>query len=239
MMYGRAFVNGCRRSLFSRRILNSISPSSSSVLCRRTHDSSNAPKTQRNPSASSPFISRLQRILQNEIQYQYDYAPPHQPPTEIDKFTVQDRPGELWITLTGKSAEDENIKIEATMFDGSVLEPNSGDDESEDTVRLHISMLVDVWKEGETNKMEFVCSAWPESLEIQKIYVFRRDNPAKPYMGPDITNLGQKLQTEFYKFLHARGVNDDLCKFLHQYMSNKDRIEYMQWLGKVQSYFEK
>lgn len=99
---------------------------------------------------------------------------------------VEDRPGELWITLTDKSAENENIKIEATMFDGSVLEPNSGDDETEDRVRLHISMLVDVWKEGETDLMEFVCSAWSDSLEIQKIYVFRRDNPTKCYMGPDI-----------------------------------------------------
>ena len=100
---------------------------------------------------------------------------------------MEDQPGQQWITLRAKSAEDENIKIEATMFDGSILEPKSDDEDTEEVVRLHISMLVDIWKGKETDSMEFVCSAWPDSLEIQKVYMFKRDNsPAQPYMGPDM-----------------------------------------------------
>lgn len=111
-----------------------------------------------------------------------------QPVTEFDGFVVEDLPGQQWITLRGKSAEDEHIKIEATMFDGSILAPKSGDDDNEEVVRLHISMLVDIWRGKETDSMEFVCSAWPDSLEIQKVYIFKRgDNaPPQPYMGPDI-----------------------------------------------------
>ncbi|KAG6391143.1 hypothetical protein SASPL_148894 [Salvia splendens] len=228
-----------------RSLLNSFSPS---IIRRRSlirqFSSSDAIQSQSqsssSPSPTSPFESRLRTILRNEIQYQYDYAPPHQPVTEFEKFSVEDQPGQQWITLRAKSAEDENIKIEATMFDGSILEPKSDDEDTEEVVRLHISMLVDIWKGKETDSMEFVCSAWPDSLEIQKVYMFKRDNfPAQPYMGPDMKNLSKKLQTGFYEFLNDRGINSDLSRFLHQYMMNKDRIELLHWLGKVQSYIEK
>lgn len=110
-----------------------------------------------------------------------------QPVTEFDRFVVEDRPGQQWITLTSKSAEGENVKIEATMFDGSILAPKSGDEDTEEVVQLHISMLVDIWRGEESSAMEFVCSAWPASLEIQKVYMLNRDDsPAQPYMGPDI-----------------------------------------------------
>nr|GMD87124.1 transcription repressor OFP6-like [Ipomoea batatas] len=53
------------------------------------------------------------------------------------------------------------------MFDGSISVPKSGNETSED-VRLHISLLVDIEKKEEGGKaLEFVCSAWPDSLEIQ------------------------------------------------------------------------
>ncbi|KAG6389310.1 hypothetical protein SASPL_150778 [Salvia splendens] len=228
-----------------RSLLNSFSPSiirHRSLIRQFSYSDAIQSQSQSSssPSPSSPFESRLRTILRNEIQYQYDYAPPHQPVTEFERFSVEDQPGQQWITLRAKSAEDENIKIEATMFDGSILEPKSDDEDTEEVVRLHISMLVDIWKGKETDSMEFVCSAWPYSLEIQKVYMFKQDNsPAQPYMGPDMKNLSNKLRTGFYEFLNYRGINSDLSRFLHQYMMNKDRIELLHWLGKVQSYIEK
>lgn len=59
---------------------------------------------------------------------------------------MDDRPGNQWITLRGKFGENETIKIEATMFDGSVVVQKSGDDSTAEDVRLHISLLVDVSK---------------------------------------------------------------------------------------------
>ncbi|KAI3467974.1 hypothetical protein Pfo_024637 [Paulownia fortunei] len=245
-MSGGALINGCRTSLISPFFI--IKSISSSILCRGTHNSSNAyapqpqtqTQTQRNPSSPSLFESKILRILRNEIQYQCDYAPPHQPVTEFDRFMVEDRPGEQWITLRGKSAEGENIKIEATMFDGAIIAQKSGDEGTEENLRLHISMLVDIWKGEGTDVMEFVCSAWSDSLEIQKVFLFRPDESSvRPYMGPDFKNLNTKLQIGFYKFLNTRGVNEGLSKFLHKYMMNKDRIELIQWLGKVHFFFKK
>ncbi|PIN23147.1 MAM33, mitochondrial matrix glycoprotein [Handroanthus impetiginosus] len=236
-MSRRALINGCRRSLLSPFF--SISSISSS---REAHTISTSPQyhTPRRTSSSSPFESNILRILLREIEYHYDYASPRQPVTEYDRFMVEDRPGEQWITLRGKSAEDENIKIEATMFDGSIVAPKSGEEGNEENVRLHICVLVDIWKGEGTDSLEFVCSAWPNSLKIQKVYIFRRDaSPAHPYMGPDIKNLNKKLQSEFYNFLKSRGVDSDLSRFLHEYMANKDRIELIRWLGKVQSYLQK
>ncbi|KAI7989799.1 Uncharacterized protein LOK49_LG13G02728 [Camellia lanceoleosa] len=187
----------------------------------------------------SPFDSNIIRILRNEIQYQSEYAPPCLPAMEFHAFTVEDRPGEQWITLRGKFGENETIKIEATMFDGSVIVPKSGDDSTAENVCLHISLLVDISK-GEECDLEFVCSAWPDSIEIQKVYIFRRDGSLpRPYMGPNFRDLDKKLQNALFDFLKARGVNDDLCVFLHEFMMNKDRSELIQWLTNAKSFVEK
>lgn len=100
---------------------------------------------------------------------------------------MEDRPGELWITLRNKISDDWSVKIEATMFDDAVNVPVSADDSTTENLRLHISMLVDIWKGDGTQLMEFVCSAWPDSLEIEKVYIFRRgESLLQPYMGPDM-----------------------------------------------------
>ncbi|XP_058203371.1 uncharacterized protein At2g39795, mitochondrial-like [Rhododendron vialii] len=184
----------------------------------------------------SPFESNILRILRNEIQYQSDYAPPHQSAMEFNAFVVEDRPSEQWITLRGKFGENETIKIEATMFDGSVVVPKSGDDGTAEDVRLHISLLVDISKGGECD-LEFVCSSWPDHIEIQKVYIYRRDGSLKwPYMGPNFWDLDKKLQSALLDFLKARGVNNDLSVFLHEFMTNKDRTELIRWLAKIMSF---
>lgn len=91
------------------------------------------------------------------------------------------------MTMRRKFGDDEDIKIEATMFDGYELSPKLGDDSIGDDLRLHISLLVDVSKGNGSDDLEFVCSAWPDSLEVQSVYLLRRDRmPSRPYMGPDI-----------------------------------------------------
>ncbi|CDP18788.1 unnamed protein product [Coffea canephora] len=186
-----------------------------------------------------PFESNILRLLAAHIHHRSLYHPPHRHVTEYNGFTVEDRPGEQWITLRGKSTEDEHIKIEATMFDGSVCSPPSAAECSGEDVRLHISLLVDIWKGDGNELLEFVCSAWPDSLEIQKVYIFRRDNsPMGPYMGPNVRGLKLALVSGLYEFLRTRGVNDDLSLFLHEYMMNKDKGELINWLGKVKKFFE-
>ncbi|KAI3712674.1 hypothetical protein L1987_71236 [Smallanthus sonchifolius] len=184
----------------------------------------------------SPFESNLVRMLTNEIEVESEYAPPHQAEKIFSSFMVEDRPGEQFVTLRGKSTLDENIKIEATMFDG--VSPNM----DEDNAQLHISLLVDILKGGEGDDMlEFVCSAWPQRLEIQKLYVFGLGGGTltRPYTGPDFRVLDKKIQSAMYEFLNARGVNNDLCLFLHRHVWNKDKIEHTQRLKLLRSYFQR
>nr|XP_008378800.2 uncharacterized protein At2g39795, mitochondrial [Malus domestica]XP_008378807.2 uncharacterized protein At2g39795, mitochondrial [Malus domestica]XP_028950150.1 uncharacterized protein At2g39795, mitochondrial [Malus domestica] len=190
--------------------------------------------------SQSPMEANILRIIRNEVEYQSEYAPPQQPAMKFESFTVQDRPGEQWITMRRRFGDTEDIKIEVTMFDGYETAPKTGDDSSGEDVRLQLSMLVDITKGDDSKDLEFLCSAWPDRLEVQKVYVLERDRMlAKPYMGPDFRSLNGRIQQRFSEYLEARGVNDELSVFLHQYMMNKDRIELIKWLGKVKSFVEK
>ncbi|RAL52800.1 hypothetical protein DM860_007568 [Cuscuta australis] len=197
--------------------------------------SQSLPQTAR----KSPFCSNMLRILHNEIDYLSTCAPPQPHVTVFNEFTVQDHPAEQWITLKRKFQDDEDIKIEVTMFDCAVPVSKSGDGTSED-VQLHISFLVDIWKKEEgPDSLEFVCSAWPDRLEVQKVYIFRRGGlqPSPlPYMGPNIKDLDKKLQDGLYEFLKKRGVDDELSVFLHSYMMNKERTEILLWLRRIKSF---
>ncbi|XP_038699858.1 uncharacterized protein At2g39795, mitochondrial-like [Tripterygium wilfordii] len=193
-----------------------------------------------NKITKSPFKENILRILRNEISYQTEYAPPHEPATRFNSFIVEDRPGEQWITMRGRHNDIEDIKIEVTMFDGFKLIPKPGEDASGEDVALHISLLVDITRENDGHKLEFACSAWTDCLEIQKVYIFSHDTMlSRPYMGPDFRKLNGNLQKELHGFLEARGVNNELSTFLHEHIMNKDRIELIKWLEKLKSFMEK
>ncbi|KAJ9167676.1 hypothetical protein P3X46_019290 [Hevea brasiliensis] len=81
----------------------------------------------------------------------------------------------------------------STMFDGYESVPNSGEDSSGKDVCFHISVLVEISKR--VAAMHWSLCAW---------------------------NLNPELQQRFREFLEARGVNDKLSVFLHEYMMNKD-----------------
>ncbi|TXG62239.1 hypothetical protein EZV62_013602 [Acer yangbiense] len=191
----------------------------------------------------SPFEANILRILCSEIDYQSDYAPPHQPATKFNTFAVEDRAGEQWMTMNGKFGDSEDIKIEATMFDGFVSVPRVGDDATGEDARLHISVIVDISKRDGSKTAQFICSAWPDTLEIHNVYVFSttsRDNKlVRPYIGPHFGKLSGELRRALHEFLKARGVNDELSVFLHEYMMNKDRIELIGWLCNLKSFVEK
>lgn len=52
-------------------------------------------------------------------------------------------------------------------------------------------------------------------------------------------DLDRKLQNALCKLLEERGINDELSGFLHEYMLNKDRTEFVRWLEKLKSSIEK
>lgn len=100
---------------------------------------------------------------------------------------VDDRSGEQWIRLNKKYSGSEAIKVEATMFDGAIpvsksaIISSSGGD-----MHLHITLVVSISKPESSDVLEFMCSAWPDSLEINKLFV-RQGRKMQPqlYSGPN------------------------------------------------------
>ena len=71
------------------------------------------------------------------------------------------------------------------MFDGVAPIPQAKKAIYEGEVRLHLSLVVEVSKgEDLDSVLVFVCSAWPESLEVQKVFPLgKRTARVQPYMG--------------------------------------------------------
>ncbi|KAK6263753.1 hypothetical protein SCA6_019187 [Theobroma cacao] len=184
------------------------------------------------------FQGNILRLLRNEIQYEHERCPPKQPITGFNSFIVDDRPGEQWIRLKRKFGEKEDIRIEATMFDGSI--PVSDSERVGDNVQLHITFIVNISKGDDNNVLEIMCSAWPDAIVIKKLFVRGHNRtPAHPYIGPEFKELDDEMQDALYEFLEERGINDELAIFLHEYVKNKDKTEFIRWLGIVKSFIEK
>jgi len=108
-----------------------------------------------------------------------------QPITKFDSFIIDERPGEQWIKLNKKFGENEEIKVEVTMFDASIPVQKGSDVSAADDVQLHITMIVNVLKGEGSEVLEFVCSAWPNSVEIRKVYMRGQNGIVdQPYVGP-------------------------------------------------------
>ncbi|KAI3844739.1 hypothetical protein MKW92_035035 [Papaver armeniacum] len=181
----------------------------------------------------SVFEGNILRILRNEIQYESEYAPPKEPVTTLGSFTVEDRPGEQWIRLRRNYGE-EDIQIESTMFDGICPAPKISDDDTDDdadrNMQLRISSIVSISKGENDSVLQFVCFAWPDRLEIQNVFVLRRDGTVvKRYAGQnfkyDITLLPLALSYCFLVFLILKPC------FINHYMllfSSRDLEDKLQ-----------
>ncbi|KAL9238556.1 hypothetical protein vseg_012958 [Gypsophila vaccaria] len=191
----------------------------------------------------SAFESNILRLLRNEIQYELDDSPAQQPPGQCNGFKVEERPGEKWISLSKKFGRNEEISIEVTMFDDSVPIPREGDksDVPEEEVHMHITMIISILKEETNRVLEFICSAWPDTLEVQKLFVREQAKLPnnQPYTGPIFEELGDEMQESIYNFLEERGIDENLCVYLHNYIHYKDHAEFIRWMESVKKTVEK
>ena len=118
--------------------------------------------------------------------------------TKFNSFTVDEQPGEQWIRLKGKFGEHEDIKVEATMFDGSIPVSKAGGPGQD--VKLHISLVINIHK-GDGEVFEFLCSAWPDSIEITNLFV--QGNDKKPSWPCLISVLNSSMVIYFEFHLHT------------------------------------
>jgi hypothetical protein len=99
-----------------------------------------------------------------------------QPPTSFKSFAVEDRPGEQWVRLRAAHRGTEEIKIDATLFDGAA-EPGPDAplfnrvEALEQGPRLHLSLIVEVARADRV--LGFICSAWPDDLAVRHVLTLR------------------------------------------------------------------
>lgn len=223
--------------------LNFLSPQCQ-CQCQRQY-------ANRRSSSTSSYVTQMRkstidanmlRLLRNEINYELHPSPPQQPPSEINGFKVIDRPGEQWVSLEKQFRHDEHIKVEVTMFDGSVPVPNVGEKKGlpGQELQLRISLIVSIFKKNSNQVLEFFCSAWPDTIAISKLFVRQQAKmPNQPYTGPKFRELDDELQDSLYEYLEERNIDDSLCVFLHNYVNYKEKAEYIRWMKSVKSVMEK
>ncbi|KAI4370943.1 hypothetical protein MLD38_019232 [Melastoma candidum] len=228
-----------RTSAYGRRFESATHPSKCHFhLPRPWASCDGGARTYISEMRKSAFEGNILRLLRSEIQYELECAPPLEPEKKYDSFTVNERPGEQWVSLKRKFGDNEDIHVEATMFDGAIPASKAGDGITEE-MQLHITLIVNISKGKDDEILEIMCSAWPDSLEIRKLLVRTRQKIPYPiYTGPGFKELDDELQEALYEFLEERGIDDQLATFLHQYMGNKDKIEYIRWMETVKSFVE-
>lgn len=121
-----------------------------------------------------------------------------QPVSKYDSFIVDDQPGEQWISLKRQYGDSEDITIEATMFDGAVPRSKADVIEGEEAMQLHITIFVNISKKETSDVLEFVCSAFPDTIEIRRLYTrSSKKMPPQVYPGPEF-----KYVSYVYLLLH-------------------------------------
>ncbi|KAF8759289.1 hypothetical protein HU200_010327 [Digitaria exilis] len=211
--------------------------------------------TSSSPSAvvppRSPLDDRLHRLLRSEITYLAERRPPYPPPRSFKSFAVEDRPGEQWVRLRSRAgADEEEVKVEATMFDGAA-EPIPEDaplfrrvESLERGPRLHLSLIVEVTRADRV--LGFICSAWPDELAVRHVLTLRAGGGGGGASGGgggrggrNFEKLGAEEREAVTKFLEERQVDGELAEFLHGYMANKEKMELLRWLKSIESFLDK
>uniref|UniRef100_A0A0E0M4F9 Uncharacterized protein n=1 Tax=Oryza punctata TaxID=4537 RepID=A0A0E0M4F9_ORYPU len=189
----------------------------------------------------SPMDDRLLRLLRSEISYISERRPPYPPLKTFKSFGVEDRPGEQWVRLRAtRGAYDEEVKVDATMFDGAAVPPPDAPlfrrvESLERGPRLHLSLIVEVSRADRV--LGFICSAWPDELVVRHVLTLRgADGSSTSNGGRDFVKLEARERESVRKFLQEREVDDELAEFLHDYMANKEKMELLRWLKTVESF---
>jgi len=71
------------------------------------------------------------------------------------------------------------------MFDGAVPIPKSDVPGIKEDMLLHITLIINILK-GDGDVLEILCSAWPDSIEITKLFIRRSNKTShQVYDGPE------------------------------------------------------
>lgn len=198
-------------------------------------------------SSKASAVANLKQVLDSEIDC-VRQSDPHELEIELPEgfpFEIVDNPGDQAVVLKRELA-GENIQVTVLMnldVEGDFKENDedgSEDDNNESSFQPTISLVVSIEK-GEGPFLEFCCNLRDDGLQIESMVMKKRDavDDQGAYQGPEFSDLDEKLQKAFHKYLEVRGIKGSLFGFLHEYMINKDEKEYLVWLKNMKEFIEK
>ncbi|KAJ7960167.1 Mitochondrial glycoprotein [Quillaja saponaria] len=183
----------------------------------------------------------LSRVIESEIKYSQGEEEDDSAESEFP-FEVEDNPGRQLLTVK-RTYKGEEIRVEVHKHDYDYDYDYEDEDEDDgDSARGRqsgIPLVVNVSKK-DGPCMEFSCTAYPNEITLYAVAIidpeFAEDEFA--YEGPNFNDLDENLQKAFHKYLEIRGIKPCITSFLHEYMIDKDRREYLLWLKKVKKFIE-
>lgn len=143
----------------------------------------------------------------------------------------------------------------------SLQEGAEGEEGAEENAIYEIPFTINITKEDGDDGLVFDCVTDGESFTIRKCVVESfefpsdlpgvdgdeedeemdmsgLDEPMEPYRGPIFENLDPELQERFYDYLEERGVTENLVRYVHALVFDKEQREYVRWLGRVKKFLE-
>lgn len=164
-------------------------------------------------------------------------------------FEIQNEEGKSTVTLRRRYfGEDIEVLVSMpSLVTGEEHEhdrsagPGGEEGVKERPAQSSIPLTINFSK-NERHGLEFCCTAYPDELVIDSMSfkeIKESGEEMLAYQGPDFSDLEENLQKSWYKYLEVRGISAMTTNFLHEYMINKDSLEYLLWLRDLKKLIEK
>lgn len=194
----------------------------------------------------------LVEVLKSEIEHELQQETTKQGSSKASTgpFELEDKPGTEEVVLK-RSFGNEQIAViclfESQLQDEEEEEENEDEGsavkESQAVECLHLN--VNITKGAETPVLEIECTFYRGSNEIMidsvsyvtDLSTDDTDKKTQPYEGPNFEDLDENLRRAFHDLLKARGLSIRVATNVMDYLTGKERREYVRWLRNVETFF--
>eukprot|EP00195_Chlamydomonas_chlamydogama_P016390 CAMPEP_0202900338 /NCGR_PEP_ID=MMETSP1392-20130828/11160_1 /ASSEMBLY_ACC=CAM_ASM_000868 /TAXON_ID=225041 /ORGANISM="Chlamydomonas chlamydogama, Strain SAG 11-48b" /LENGTH=242 /DNA_ID=CAMNT_0049586709 /DNA_START=81 /DNA_END=809 /DNA_ORIENTATION=+ len=194
----------------------------------------------RNFGTSSPALSNLVNILNDEIKHEKDnYIQPEPiksgPPAP---FVLSESLDDTLLSLK-RTYKGEEIHIDLHVNNQpspEYTDDDSGAEDGNEEVLTTVVFNVTVTKEAKA--LVFECESDGTFVAINHVSHEPKDGHVSEsfYTGPVFEELDENLQNEFRSYLQERGITEDLGEYLRHLIYDKEQKEYVGWLQKVRDF---
>ncbi|CAM6083210.1 unnamed protein product [Calypogeia fissa] len=161
-------------------------------------------------------------------------------------WTLTDKPGQAPVILRRSYGEEDIAVTCVYQSDGYGDDENpeediNSEDEDMDASGLGscVNMTITINKGADNPTLEISAASYGTQITIEHVYFWEdKDSKEAVYEGPNFLQLDEEVQTQFEKFIKARGVNKELTGYLFTILADKEQREYMRWLQKVDAFLK-